>query len=72
MIYKGLLAVSQLRLGENGLFSADGDHTRGIGVKLGHFMCPMCILGVGVNLCDSVLANEAQVELASVASRKVF
>lgn len=29
-------------------------------------------LGVGVHLCDSVLTNEMQVELASVASRKAF
>lgn len=66
MIYKGLLAVSQLRLGENGfLLSADDDPPRGICVKLSHFVCPMCLLGVGVNLCASVLANKMQVELAS-------
>lgn len=29
-------------------------------------------LRVGVKWCDSILANEVQVELASVASRKAF
>lgn len=28
--------------------------------------------GVRIKLCDTALANEIQVELASVASRKVF